>query len=570
MTPIPAGSQPDNANTIPPPGQPIPETTPAPLCIAGQQYIYSGFGDDFTQETQAQFARYTTQWEINQFAYNGTKTNWLWSDQYSGIGRRNDYGFGDTYMVHIDDANPSRSFPNTWVNSISPRPGAQIVGTPPNAYLDIRAVAVPTQYVNDPSLNSAHWLTGGIQSPGFTFGYTESTVIMPSNDGAWPSAWTYQVPGGGGYDGTGTSPTNSWEIDTFEKFGNSQGTDIIQQTTNSGRTNAMFVRPTTPGSTVNWHTYGQLWVPPLLGKPAYIVFYVDRKPTSYYLAPTGLGNMNMMVNLQMGVPGSFVGTPDNTKVADLKVKSYFTWQLSGAPCDGIAQANPIPMPTPTAPPVPPPPVASNIVPKLMPLFPPTLVNDSKVHLAAAPANGSLLIAQGISNYAICPTGFATIQSGVTWFCTAIVGQNGVTSQMDYTIGGAGFDRGAIVEIQNVSGFTVNPSTSTGWHSEPVPSLTRTQTAPGPNELVLAFGYGITDSPRYTTAQSYASNIGFYVLYNTPADSNYGRGMAMLEGRDDPFTAPGNNVSFTGTYTWTGPPEVQGNDLFPQIVTVLVR
>ena len=171
MTPIPAGAPGDNAYTIAAPAQPDGFSTPAPLCIAGSEYKYFQ-GDDFTQETQYNFNKYVTQWEINQYQYNGAKTNWVWSDQYSGIGRRNDFGAGDTYMVHIDDANPSRSFPASWVNTISPRPGNNIMGTPPNAYLDIRAVAVPTQYVSDTSLNNAHWLTGGLQSSGFAFGFT--------------------------------------------------------------------------------------------------------------------------------------------------------------------------------------------------------------------------------------------------------------------------------------------------------------------------------------------------------------------------------------------------------------
>ena len=568
MTPIPAGAPPDNAFTIPAPGQPISESTPAPLCIAGAQYAFS-HGDDFQQESQSQFNRYTTQWEINQYYYSGAQSNWKWSDQFSGIGRRNDFGFGDTYMVHIDDANPARSYPASWVNSVQPRPGAQILGTPPNAYLDIRAVYIPAAHQGDPLLNGAHWLTGGIQEgPQRAFGYTEATVMMPANDGAWPSVWQLATGGSNFYDGSGVAGYE--EIDTFEKFGNAQGPNQVQMTANSGRPDAAAVRPIIPDMTTAYHTYGELWIPPMLGNPASIVFYIDRKPVSYYLSE-GIGIANYMVNLQMGLPGSFVGTPDTTKVADLKLKNYFTWQATGAGCDSSAQSNPVPTPGPTASPVPPPPVASNIVPKLMPFIPPSLITDSKVHLATSPANGSLLIAQGISNYAICPTGFATIQNGVTWICTAIVGQNGVTSQKDYAVGGAGFDRGAIIEIQNVSGFTVNPTTATGWHSEANPTLTRAQPVSGPNQLALAFGFGITDSPRYEVAQQYAANILSNTLYLTPTDAINNRGMALIEGSLDPFGAPSNTFSVAGTFPWAGPSEtVYGNNLYPQIVTIVVR
>ena len=570
MTPIPAGAPADTAFTIPAPSQVIPESTPAPLCIAGTQYGFA-VGDDFTQETQAQFQRYTTQWEINQYQYGGAKTNWVWSDQYSGIGRRNDFGAGDTYMVHIDDANPSRSFPGPWVNSVQPRPGAQIIGTPPNAYLDIRAVAIPAQYLSDPNNNGAHWLSGGLQSNKFTFGYTEATVQMTANDGAWPALWDLQVPGGGGYDGTGTSPSNYWEIDTFEKFGNTLGLDGIQMTTDSGRATAQFVRPQTPGSTTSYHSYGQLWVPPLLGNPAYIVFYVDRKPVSYYLAPTGVGNMNMNVNLQMGTPGSFVGTPDKTQIADMKLKNYFTWQPTGASCGGTVQ-NTIPTPAPSAPPVAAPPVASNVVPKLVPYSSPLeiLTNTQTFSLPSMPANGDLLIAQGISGFAVCPGGFTTTGAGDGYLCTGIVGQNGLAAATRYLIGGAGFDIGALVDIHNVTSYTINPDTSTGWHSEANPVLTKSQAVPGPNRLALAFGYAITDQPRYLTSVNYTSNLPFNTLYHSEGTTSFGRGMAMLETKVDPYGAAGNAVSFTGSYAWAGAPSTNGNSLFPAIITVLVR
>ena len=568
MTPIPAGVPPDNAFTIAAPTQPVAESTPAPLCIAGGQYAFS-HGDDFQQESQSQFSRYTTQWEINQYFYNGAKSNWKWSDQYSGIGRRNDFGFGDTYMVHIDDANPSRSYPASWANSVQPRPGAQILGTAPNAYLDIRAVYVPAAHQGDPLLNGAHWLTGGIQEgPQRAFGYTEATVMMPSNDGAWPSVWQLATGGSNFYDGSGVAGYE--EIDTFEKFGNSQGPSVIQMTANSGRPDAEAVRPIIPDLTTAYHKYGELWVPPLLGKPAYIVFYIDRIPVSYYLTE-GIGTVNYMVNLQMGLPGSFVGAPDTTKVADLKLQNYFTWQAAGAPCDGNAQANPIPTPAATASPNPAPSVGGGIGPKLLSFNAPTLVNSSTVRLPAVPAIGSLLIAQGISNFASCPTGFTTTSWAVAYVCTGIVGQNGLAAQTSYQVGGAGFDRGSIVEIDNVAGYTVNSNIATGWHGEASPSLIRSQMATAPHQLALALGFGITDAPRYLTAETYAGNIPFVSVYSTPTDANYGRGMAMLASQGDAYNAPSNSVSISGSFPWAGPLDtVNGSNLLPEIITIIVR
>ena len=572
--PLPTGPGPTqktdlDAFSIPAPGVPVPETTPDPLCIDGKEYKFV-LGDDFSQQTQAQFSRYTTQWEINQYEYNGAHTNWLWSDQYSGIGRRNDFGFGDTYMVHIDDSNRYNSYPAPWVNDISPRPGAQIIGSPPNSYLDIRAVYVPAAHQGEASLNGAHWLSGGLQGSKFTFGYTESTVIMPDNDGSWPSDWMLQVPGGGGWDGTGTSPTNYFEIDTFEKFGNTLGIDGIQMTSNSGRPDALVARPQTPGSTTSWHTYGQLWVGPQNGKPSYIVFYVDRKPTSTFLTPAGIGDVNFMTNLQMGVPGSFVGTPDPSRVADLKLKNYFTWQTAGQPCGAVSSANPIPMPPPPPPPQPAPAVAANIVPQLQPFNGPNLNNTFRLNLPQMPVNGSLLVAGGISASTSCPTGFVTTGFADTILCTAIVGQNGVVAAQFYNAGGAGMDRSFILNINNVKSYTVGTNIGTSWHGEANPQITKSQSVSAANGLVLAIGYALTDSPRYTTSANYTSNIAFNTLFATPASSSYGRTLTVLEGKDDPFTAPGSTPSFSGSYTWTGTPSGSSNNLLPEIFTVVVQ
>ena len=559
-----------DATSIPAPLSPIPEIAPDPLCVDGQEYQFLQ-GDDFAQETPAQLTRYTTSWEINQYEYNGATTNWLWSDQYSGIGRRNDFGAGDTYMVHIDDSNRLNSYPAPWVNDVCPRPGVQIVGTPPNSYLLIRAVSVPAEHMDDPALNGAHWLTGALQGNKFTFGYTESTVTMPDNDGAWPACWSLQVPGGGGFDGTGTGPTNYWELDTFEKFGNLLGSDTVQQTCNSGRSDSVQVaRPTTPGSTTTWHTYGQLWVAPKDGNPAFIVFYVDRKPTSTLLSPTGVGDMNANVNLQMGLPGSFVGTPDPTKVAELKLKNYFTWQASGRSCSATAQAHPIPLPPPPPPPMTPPAVAGNIVPQLQPYPPPVLTNTSLLQLPNTPAAGSLVVAGGISADATCPTGFTSTSYADALLCTGIVGQNGIVASNRYNVGGAGLDRSFIFNVTQVTSVTINPSTGTGWQSDPKPQLTRTQTVTSPNGLFLAFGYALTDSPRYTTSANYSANISFNTLLSTPADASYGRTLSVMEGSVDPSTAPGSAPSFTGSYGWAGTPSSVGNDLLPEIFTVMVH
>ena len=402
MTPIPQGAPVDDAYTIQAPAQPLPQGPQAPLCIDGTEYDYA-LGDDFTQETQSQFARYTTSWEINQYQYPAPqytgKSNWVWSDALSGIGRNNNAGTDDSYYVHIDDANPSRSYPGAWVNTVQPRPGPQIIGTPPNSYMLIRGVHVPVQYQSQMPGN-LHWLSGTIESQNFQYGYTETTAEFTKGDGWWPSDWTEVTPSSNGYYGNGTGYQ---EFDTFEQFGNSVG-DNIQQT-RIGPVDSEYSRTSVPDRDVTYHTYGQLWVPAILGNPNYIVFYVDRKPTSYYFYNAGVSRMNAISVLQIGASGSFVGAPNSAIVGELKLKNYFTWQMTGKSCSATAQTSPIPMPTSSPPPMPAPPVAANIVPKMQSFFGPTTTGYAGIRLGAVPPAGSLVLLQGISHYAQCPIGF---------------------------------------------------------------------------------------------------------------------------------------------------------------------
>lgn len=81
---------------------------------------------------------------------------------------------------------------------------------------------------------------------------------------------------------------------------------------------------------------------------------------------------------------------------------------------------------------------------------------------------------------------------------------------------------------------------------------------------------LTDSPRYTTSANYSANIAFNTLLSTPADAGYGRTLSVMEGSVDPYTAPGNAPSFTGSYTWAGTPSPVNNDLLPEIFTVVIH
>ena len=564
-TPIPPGAQKDDAFTIPAPSQPVPETQPGDLCIGGQTYTFME-GDDFTQETQAQFARYTTSWEINQYQYPAPqytgKSNWLWSDALSGIGRGNNAGTDDSYYVHIDDANPSRSYPAAWVNSVQPRPGPQIIGSPPNSYMLIRGVYAPPGHEAD--LGGRHWLSGAIEGQNFRYGYTESTAEFTKGAGWWPSDWTEITPSGYSYYGNGQGYQ---EFDTFEYFGGIQGPTTVQQTEITPNP-SLFSRTNVPTLDTQYHTYGQLWVPDIAGVPGYIVFYIDRQPTNYYFLKPGQAQMNPISVLQIGAPGSFVSSPPVTAIGELKLKNYFTWHATGTNCNQGASSGPIPLPTPSAPPNQPPAVASNIAPRLQPFIPPSTTNFKQVFLPYAPPNGALVIIQGVSHYSQCPTGFTLTGFGDAYLCTGIVGQNGVASSTVYDVGGNGLDKSDAVYVTNVSRYTVTPVQFQNGFTASPGSLSRSVTVPAPNGLLLAFGFNFGDGNHVATSTAYSSDSPMNVVYQSNSDGNLNDGIAMLESQIDPFTAPGNTVTFTGNYSWNG--STATNALVPQIITVLVQ
>ena len=555
-----------NAFSILAPAQPLPETTPAPLCIAGGQYTYLQ-GDDFTQETQAQFARYTTSWEINQFKYpapnfTGT-TNWVWSDALSGIGRGNNAGVDDSYYVHIDDANAANSFPGPWVNDVRPRPGPQIIGTPPNAYMLIRGVYAPPGH--DADMGGRHWLSGTIEGNTFTYGYTETTAEFTDGEGWWPSDWTEVTPSGTNYDGKGNGYQ---EFDTFEYFGGHAGARSIQQTRIGGPPpGSIFSRTTVADHDVAYHTYGQLWVPPILGQDSYIVFYVDRVPTSYFFFGAGQANMNPIAVLQIGAVGSFVGSPSPASIGELKLKNYFTWQNTGKPCDAVAAANPVPTPSASPTPFPAPVVAANVVPKLQPYIAPSTQNYKQAFLPFVPAMGDLVIIQGISPFSKCPIGFTTTGFGNDYLCTGIVGQNGVVASTVYQIDGNSLDKSNAVYVHGVTSYTVTPpSFANGLTSSPG-AFSTSVTVPNANSLLLAFGFNYGDASHPVSSTVYTSDSPMSIVYQSDSDASLNDGIAMMQTSVDPFTAPGHTVTYTGTYAFSGS---GNNSMFPQIFTVVVQ
>lgn len=161
------------------------------------------------------------------------------------------------------------------------------------------------------------WLSGKITTynkVGFTYGYMESRMKLPSGNGAWPAFWML-----GSNIATVPWP-RSGEIDIMEFKGSAPTiTYGTLHFANSGGGHAMLggIKDTMIDLTQDYHRYGMLW------KPTEITFYIDdnvvytaRKSESgltyWPFGPTAAGvepNFYLIFNLAMG--GHFGGAIDS-------------------------------------------------------------------------------------------------------------------------------------------------------------------------------------------------------------------------------------------------------------------
>lgn len=113
-----------------------------------------------------------------------------------------------------------------------------------------------------------------MKSTGWTYGYVEAKIMLPSGKGTWPAFWMMPVH----Y----TSWPHDGEIDIMEEVGyhkdyvsSSLHADGHVHTNNTQVTNEIYCK----GAEGEFHVYGMEWT------PDYFQFYVDGKKSLYYKNP---------------------------------------------------------------------------------------------------------------------------------------------------------------------------------------------------------------------------------------------------------------------------------------------
>ena len=291
----------------PPPPTPAPTAVPSQnastLCVSGTQYK-TAQDDEFWHDTAL---KYTSNTILSTPAPDGS----TWSSQahaFAYNGTRNGVGTDDAYYT-----DPSRGFGG--YNPFSIAGGA----------LNITAEPVPAQYLSEPQLYGAHWLSGVLQAPALTYGYVEVSAKEPNLQGFWPAPlWLIGLHGA---DGNGNGYE---ELDVNELFGNALGKSVVQQTQfldATGNPPANVARTTvSPDPSTTYHTYGVLWT------PATVQYFIDRKATSPAFANAANGPANAIIQLEVFAPNTWALPPANGTPQTMSLQYYRWYQSQGTSC----------------------------------------------------------------------------------------------------------------------------------------------------------------------------------------------------------------------------------------------
>lgn len=283
--------------------EPVRAAKPALLCVGGQQY-QTTLDDEFEQDTALKF---TSQRILATPAPDGA----IWSSTYMW-GRTSNKGTDDAYYT-----DPAQGFGG--YNPFSLSGGA----------LNIAAEPVPQPYATASALSvdgvRRHWLSGVLVGPAHTYGYVEVSAKEPNLQGFWPAPlWLWGLHGNDGHD-------NGYEeLDANEIVGSANPRSTVQQTQHFSlsrqpppNVTKTVVRPDPDAA---YHRYGVLWT------PAFVQFFIDRKPTSPRFANAANGPANPIIILQVFAPNTWSPPPPSATPQTLRLR-YFRWyQSTGANC----------------------------------------------------------------------------------------------------------------------------------------------------------------------------------------------------------------------------------------------
>jgi beta-glucanase (GH16 family) len=146
-----------------------------------------------------------------------------------------------------------------------------------------------------------------------TYGYFEMTAQLPRGRGLWPAFWLLPAD-------------DTWppEIDVVETLGHTPGIDYTSIHTRDPAMPRDFTQPNRVADTsAGFHSYGVDW------GPQTITFYFDRRKLLSRPTPADMHKpFYLTLNLAVGGPGSWPGTPDGATVfpAKMLIQAVTVWQ----------------------------------------------------------------------------------------------------------------------------------------------------------------------------------------------------------------------------------------------------
>jgi beta-glucanase (GH16 family) len=145
---------------------------------------------------------------------------------------------------------------------------------------------------------------------GFTYGYVEARVQVPSGAGTWSAVWLLSA-----------DKTSLPEIDLFETYGSRPGlmTAHVHQRVDGERSKARIEAPIIPTGD-GWHTVGVLW------EPSRVQFHLDGQAIGDVTDPALIPDtpMYLIVNLALGGPAGEVDA--SALPQQLRVDYVRVWQ----------------------------------------------------------------------------------------------------------------------------------------------------------------------------------------------------------------------------------------------------
>jgi hypothetical protein len=376
------------------------------ICVGGTTYSTID-SDEFSRDSSLNYTR-------SLLSYTPAPNGAIWSSRANGFASdhsRNNVGIDDAYYT-----DPTRGFGGYNPYRFS------------NGALNITAVPVPSPYATASPLLGAHWLSGLLESPAYTYGYVEISAKVPNLQGWWPAAlW---LLGFAGDDGKGDGYE---ELDVNELFGTALPKSTVQQTqifSPTGNPPANYVRTVvSPDPSTVFHTYGVLWT------PQSVRFYIDRIQRSPAYANAANGPANAIVNLAVFTDHAWAPPPANQSPQTMSLQ-YFRWyQSSGTSCNPsqIPTSQPSPTPTPS-------PESTGVPVVIANSGVAAYKNESTLtgRFTTAPQSGDMLVAYVDAwIHVSTPTGWTQVDapspSGYFVF-TGVVGKNGLAASTTYSFG----------------------------------------------------------------------------------------------------------------------------------------